>query len=219
MAFTSVALLVDGDNVRVAYAGQIRRKAGDLGPNRIRRVYCNGEATGWSEASSFRLIHAGKAKNAADILLAIEAMEFALSDRIEAFVLVTSDRDMSHLATRLRERGHHVLGMGEEKAPVPFRRACSTFVQLASPTAKGRDDKLSKLDRDIREAIRGMEEGSNSALVTRLNEVMRSRFGVKISQTDEGNWARYLAKRPHLYTLKGEAKERVVQIASEESDL
>ncbi|MEZ5723187.1 MAG: NYN domain-containing protein [Paracoccaceae bacterium] len=79
-----------------------------------------------------RFVHAGTGKNAADLLLSIDAVELALREGYEMFVIASSDGDFSHLAIRLRETGHLVVGCGVATAPARFRTACSRFVELGS---------------------------------------------------------------------------------------
>ncbi|WP_413719597.1 NYN domain-containing protein [Silicimonas sp. MF1-12-2] len=217
--FSSVALLVDGDNISSQLAGQILRRTADLGPHQIRRVYCNCYSVGsWSSASSFRTILSGSGKNGSDLVLSIEAMTFALLDNVPAFAIASSDRDFSHLAHALREMGRHVVGLGEEKTPKDFRHACSKFIPLTPPVAKVAEAELSELDRQIRDAILEMQQVKTGALVTRLNEVMRTRFQVMISKEKERKWAKYLKERPNLYALSGEGKELRVSVASGTDD-
>ncbi|MBC2835043.1 NYN domain-containing protein [Paragemmobacter straminiformis] len=124
-----VAVLVDGDNVPPSKAARIVAEAERIGRIDVSRVYGAVSRTpGWDAAAGFRMMHAGAGKNGADLLLTIDAMELALLGGFEDFVLATSDRDLSHLALRLRERGCHVLGIGEAKATADFRAACSRFV-------------------------------------------------------------------------------------------
>jgi len=44
--------------------------------------------------------------------------------------LVSSDSDFTRLATRLREAGMQVIGIGEKKTPKPFIVACDKFIYL-----------------------------------------------------------------------------------------
>ena len=136
MEFSSVALLVDGDNLSSKLAGKLLRKAEKLGPTRIRRVYGKQDAmTDWAKAPSFRSIQVDPGKNGADILLSIQAMKFALRDNIEAFAIASSDRDFSHVAHELRESGYYVFGMVVDgKAPENFTKACSSFEKLIMPS-------------------------------------------------------------------------------------
>ena len=43
---------------------------------------------------------------------------------------MSSDSDFTRLATRLREAGMKVFGMGEQKTPGAFRAACEKFIYL-----------------------------------------------------------------------------------------
>ena len=157
-----LAVLVDGDNVSGAYASRIAAAAREHGAPDVMRVYADaGCKSEWLSAPGFRMIHAGCGKNASDLLLAIDAMELALSNRLDRFVLVSSDGDFSHLALRLREYGYPVLGMGEVKAPASFRSACSSFAELApiavvAPTSTFDMDLCSGEDIPIEE--RGSDE-------------------------------------------------------------
>ncbi len=127
-----VAILIDGDNLSPDLAGEITKKSENLGALTIRRVYgCAKTRPRWERAPGFRFIHAGSGKNAADVLLSLDALEVALGGLAETFVIASSDQDLSHIARRLRERGRRVIGMGEAKAPAAFRKACGEFVELA----------------------------------------------------------------------------------------
>ena len=60
----------------------------------------------------------------------IDAMDLLYSDRIDAFALVSSDSDFTRLATRLKEAGMQVIGIGEKKTPNPFIVACDKFIYI-----------------------------------------------------------------------------------------
>jgi Fe-S-cluster formation regulator IscX/YfhJ len=47
---------------------------------------------------------------------------------VDGFCLVSSDSDYTRLATRIRETGIFVMGIGEKKTPKPFVNACDVFV-------------------------------------------------------------------------------------------
>ncbi len=214
MSFSKAAILVDGDNVPASFAGQILRKAKSLGTAQVRRVYgTTNSIASWSSAASFKPIAVGGSKNGADILLSIEAIKFALRDGIEAFAIVSSDRDFSHASHTLRELGFHVLGLGESKAPNEFRLSCSEFDELEPPKVKTSTESLPKLDRTIRAALE--QAGKKGILVTQLNGIMRIKHEVKISDQPEKKWKPYLANRPELYTITGEGQTARVHIATE----
>ena len=133
-----VAILVDGENISATFAAAILAESRKLGDPAIRRAYGKAEHVAAWDAEGFRLIQTRPGKNAADILLSIEAMTLALRDGIAAFAIASSDGDFVYLATQLREVGVTVLGLGEEKAPSAFRNACSRFC-LLKPQATSHD--------------------------------------------------------------------------------
>ena len=127
------AVLVDGDNLSAKHSGRILSEAGKLGRIDVARVYAAANRpSDWLTTPGYRLMFAGAGKNAADLLLSMDAIELALVGGIEAFAIATSDRDYTHLAHRLRERGLVVLGFGEPKSPEDFRLSCSEFLPLTS---------------------------------------------------------------------------------------
>jgi hypothetical protein len=71
-----------------------------------------------------------KGKNASDIGLVIDAMDILHTGRFDGFVLVSSDSDFTRLASRIREEGLDVIGIGESKAPVALRNVCNRFVLI-----------------------------------------------------------------------------------------
>lgn len=69
-------------------------------------------------------------KNATDSAMIIDAMDILYSEKVNGFCLVSSDSDFTKLATRLREAGMQVYGIGEKKTPDPFIVACDKFIYL-----------------------------------------------------------------------------------------
>lgn len=147
-----VALLVDGENISATFATSLLIEARKLGDPAIRRVYGKAEHIATWDAEGFRLMPTRPGKNAADLLLSIEAMTLALRDKITTFAIASSDGDFVYLATQLREGGATVLGLGEDKAPTAFRSACSRFLILkprADATTKWPATKIIPVVRDI----------------------------------------------------------------------
>jgi uncharacterized LabA/DUF88 family protein len=69
-------------------------------------------------------------KNATDSAMIIDAMDVLYSQKVTGFCLVSSDSDFTRLATRLREAGMKVFGIGEKKTPQPFIVACDKFIYI-----------------------------------------------------------------------------------------
>lgn len=192
-----VAVLVDGDNLCSAQAGRILIQAGKLGDTLIRRVYGNAaQRTGWNSAPGFAFRHAGTGKNAADLLLAIEAMALVLRQRADALVIASSDRDFTHLATHLREEGVPVLGLGEAKAPEGFRKSCSQFVELAAVVPA---EPLSELESKVT-ALLGAS-GKEGLRLVELAQRMKADHAVQISDQHQKTWRSWLGARPGLFAL------------------
>lgn len=127
-----MALLVDGENVSKSLAPRLLDIAADHGSPQVRRVYGAAEhIAAWSDYG-FRLCATRPGKNAADLLLCVEAMDLALREGFATILIASSDRDFTYLAERLREAGKTVIGIGETKTPPAFRAACSRFVQLGA---------------------------------------------------------------------------------------
>ncbi|SDE47058.1 NYN domain-containing protein [Rhodobacter capsulatus] len=220
----TVAVLVDGDNLSAKYAGQIALWSRDLGTVTVRRVYLDAQKTSdWQGGpKGFRLMHAGTGKNASDLLLALDAMELALREGVNRFVIASSDRDFSHLALRLREYGRQVTGIGETKTPKIFRDACETFLTLSPPAQpkeapqpvakpmqkaapppapKAAAAPVPELDRKIMGIIAEYQEPGLGLGIVRLQELISSIHKVKIGDTPEGTWRAYLTARPTFYDL------------------
>lgn len=62
----------------------------------------------------------------------IDAMDLLYTNRFDGFCLVSSDSDLTRLASRIRESGLVVYGFGERKNPKPFVSACDKFSELVA---------------------------------------------------------------------------------------
>lgn len=212
------ALLVDGDNISAGFAEDMLRAARNGGAPDVVRVYANlATRKEWQTTPGFRAVHAGGAKNAADVLLAIDAMVLALRDGVQRFFIASSDGDFVHVTQRLRELGHHVTGLGEDKATEYFRAACHDFVELRKTPRRvpelvnvtRYDDAQpgpSTLDRQIREIIQEHSTNGKGMLLAALNGPMRTRHGVRVSTLKERTWRAYFEARPALYDVDPKGK-------------
>lgn len=191
-----VALLIDGDNIKARHDAELRYEAEKLGRLDIARIHggtCLSNE--WSNASGLRFIYAGVGKNAADLLLSIDAMELALSEGIEVFAMASSDGDFTHLAQRLREKGFHVLGLGNTKAPERLRKACCDFHVLREREACAEKVETSgktraavaslSFDEKIRKVIKQNDKNGKGIAITELLRQMRSTYETKISAYPE----------------------------------
>ena len=215
-----VAVLVDGENISAKHAEKIRTIAAGQGVLTILRVYGDAQRPSeWHSAAGYNVVHSGTGKNAADILLAIEAMELLLSRDIRRFVIVSSDRDFTHVATRLREHGAKVVGVGETKAPDTFRATCTNFVEVGQPEVARvmpcTEGDVSDLDVKIRGMIAQHSKHGAGMRISDLAPKMHRQYGVRISSLPEGRWRAYLAARPTLYDLDPRGPDAMVRFLAE----
>lgn len=133
------ALLIDADNVSAKYIKPILDELSKYGNVTYKRIYGDWTSThnaSWKEIllqnsiSPIQQYSYTCGKNATDSAMIIDAMDILYTSQVEGFCIVSSDSDFTRLASRLRESGRMVIGMGEEKTPIPFRKACDIFTTL-----------------------------------------------------------------------------------------
>ena len=155
-----LAVLIDADNTSHKHAKAVFDEIARFGEASVRRIYgdfSSGQMKGWSSVQAELGIvpHHQPAntvgKNASDIALVIDAMDLMHSGRFDGFVLVSSDSDFTRLASRIREQGLDVFGIGEKKTPEAFRNACKRFlfVENLSGLPAGDSRKGSKPDTQL----------------------------------------------------------------------
>ena len=144
------ALLIDADNVSARYLKPILNELSKYGTVTIKRIYGDWTLTlhaKWKDAllensiTPIQQFAYTQGKNATDSAMIIDAMDILYTDNVDGFCLVSSDSDFTRLASRLRESGRMVIGMGEKKTPTPFRRACDVFTTLELLVQNKRNEK------------------------------------------------------------------------------
>ena len=131
-----IALLIDGDNAQPSILENILIETGQYGAITIRRIYgdwTKQSMSGWKQSLQIHAIQPIQqfaytvGKNATDSSMIIDAMDLLHSHLVNSFCLVSSDSDYTRLATRIREAGLYVIGIGERKTPRSFVNACDLF--------------------------------------------------------------------------------------------
>ena len=151
-----LAVLIDADNVPYTAIKEMMDEVGKYGYPTFKRIYGDFTTTqlqGWKNVlnehaiSPMQQYSYTSGKNATDSALIIDAMDMLHSADVDGFFIVSSDSDFTKLATRLREGGKRVFGMGEKKTPMPFIKACEQFIYielLRAPLAKAKPAGSSK---------------------------------------------------------------------------
>ena len=206
-----IAVLIDSDNVSHKNIQGILKEIVNYGTPTIKRIYgdwTTQQASGWKSVllenalTPIQQYSYTSGKNSTDSAMIIDAMDILYEDNIERFCIVSSDSDFTRLATRLREAGKWVLGIGESKTPNPFIVACNKFVYIEvidennkSALHSGKDRE--KLIRLIRAAVNDSADDSGYAFLADVgNSIMR-----KSPDFDPRNYG-YFKLTPLLKDLK-----------------
>lgn len=150
---TKLAILIDADNVSAKYITDMMEEITKYGTPTIKRIYgdwTNPYIKKWKEILLTHAITPVQqysytiGKNATDSAMIIDAMDILYSGNVDGFCLVSSDSDFTKLATRLRESGMKVYGIGQKKTPDPFIVACDKFIYLEILGSDDDDDEEDK---------------------------------------------------------------------------
>jgi len=134
-----LAVLIDADNIPFNNVKGMLEEIAKYGTPTFKRIY--GDWTkptiaGWKNVllenaiTPIQQYGYTRGKNSTDSAMIIDAMDILYSGRVDGFCIVSSDSDFTRLATRLREAGMKVFGIGERKTPSPFIVACDKFIYL-----------------------------------------------------------------------------------------
>jgi len=132
-----IAVLIDGDNAQPSLLDKILAEASKYGMITIRRIYGDWTTSGmggWKETLHTYAIQPIQqfrytiGKNATDSAMIIDGMDIMYEGGVDGFCIVSSDSDYTRLATRIREKGFFVMGVGKKTTPRAFVNACEVFV-------------------------------------------------------------------------------------------
>jgi len=172
------AVLIDGDNAQASLLSQILAEVSKVGLITIKRIYGDWTTTNmnqWKESLHKHAIQPEQqfryttGKNATDSAMIIDAMDLLHSNDVQGFCIVSSDSDYTRLATRIREDGLFVIGVGEKKTPEAFVNACNQFIYSENltvtqkPKKKGIKRQKKKESQDIGDPLRLLIQGFEMA--------------------------------------------------------
>lgn len=150
-----IALLIDADNAPASRIEPILTELARHGVANVRRAYGNWKnphLKSWEDCLHAYAIQPiqqfayTSRKNASDMAMVIDAMDLLYTGNLDGFAVVSSDADFTPLVMRLRNQNMRVFGFGEEKTPMAFVNACSTFLYLEK-LGSGDDDDRAKASR------------------------------------------------------------------------
>ena len=151
-----LAVLIDADNVPYSNVKGMFEEIAKYGTPTFKRIYADWTkptVSGWKKVllenaiTPIQQYSYTQGKNATDSAMIIDAMDILYSGKVDGFCIVSSDSDFTRLATRLREAGMKVIGIGEKKTLTPFITACDKFIYIEI-LGKGKTDKDAEDDKD-----------------------------------------------------------------------
>jgi uncharacterized LabA/DUF88 family protein len=134
-----LAVLIDADNIPYSNVKGMMEEIAKYGTPTFKRIYADWTKPtvgGWKKVllenaiTPIQQYSYTTGKNSSDSALIIDAMDILYSGKVDGFCIVSSDSDFTRLATRLREAGMKVFGIGQKKTPAPFIVACDKFIYL-----------------------------------------------------------------------------------------
>src|ERR1700761_7040370 len=134
-----LAVLIDADNVPYANVKEMFEEIAKYGTPTFKRIYADWTkptVSGWKNVllensiPPIQQYSYSSGKNSSDSALIIDAMDILYTGKVDGFCIVSSDSDFTRLATRLRESGMTVIGIGEKKTLNPFITACDKFIYI-----------------------------------------------------------------------------------------
>ena len=200
-----IAVLIDADNVSDKYIKFIIDEISNHGIPTYKRIYgdwTKPQLSSWKNVllnysiSPIQQYGYTTGKNSTDAALIIDAMDILYSNNVDGFCIVSSDSDFTKLASRLREAGMFVIGMGEKKTPTPFISACEMFkylevlatmatkpteTKVIKETQKQEDQKVSVTNNDklidtIKTIITEISDEDGWAFLGKLGNTLNKRY-------------------------------------------
>ena len=198
-----LAVLIDADNVPYANVKEMLEEIERYGTPTIKRIYgdwTQPTLSGWKKVllenavTPIQQYSYTTGKNSTDSAMIIDAMDILYTNRVDGFCLVSSDCDFTRLATRLREAGKLVIGIGEQKTPTPFISACDRFIYLEILSDDKKKKQRSMKARGSQPALEEPGIGMPAAAVrqkgNRLPQEVSEMIIVSVNDlADENGWA------------------------------
>ena len=228
------AVLIDGDNAQASLLHEILAEVSKVGLITIKRIYGDWTTTNmnsWKESLHKYAIQPIQqfrytiGKNATDSAMIIDAMDLLHTNDIAGFCIVASDSDYTRLATRIREEGLFVIGVGEKKTPESFINACNQFIYCENLTGSReiRRKEAEEEKSDVADPLNLLIEGFNLAAkeeewihLAALGSVLRQLDPAFDPRTYGHQQLQSLIKKyPETFTLKRDTSRKppVVYVA------
>ena len=195
---SNIALLIDADNAPASKIEAIMSEIAKYGVANIRRAYGNWKSSNlraWEDCLHEYAIRPvqqfdyTKGKNATDAAMIIDAMDLLYTQPLDAFAIVSSDCDFTPLVMRILTNGLKVYGFGEQKTPMPFVYACSTFLYLETLDQSVMSEEAAKSSNIVRKSGKELKQD------TKLINLLR---GAVANTLDDNGWSNLAVIGAHI---------------------
>lgn len=182
-----LAVLIDADNIPYSNVKNMMEEIAKYGTPTFKRIYgdwTKPTTSGWKSVLLQNAITPVQqysyttGKNATDSAMIIDAMDILYTGRVDGFCIVSSDSDFTRLATRLREAGMKVIGIGEKKTPDPFITACDKFIYIEILGSEDNSTRDTKTRKTRKESLQKLDKRVINFIKSTINDV-----------ADESGWA------------------------------
>ena len=201
------AVLIDAENIPYKNIRGILAEVAKYGTPTLKRIYgdwTNSSLSGWKNyllenaITPIQQYSYTSGKNSSDSALIIDAMDILYSEKVDGFCIVSSDSDFTRLATRLREAGMKVIGIGERKTPSAFIAACDKFIyiEIINAPVKNGEQFTNELHKD--DLVEQEHKGSSLDIG---NDIIRLISDSVNDVADDNGWA-FLADVGNLISKK-----------------
>ncbi len=205
-----LAVLIDAENIPFTNVKGMFEEIAKYGTPTFKRIYgdwTRQTVAGWKSVllenaiTPVQQYSYTRGKNSSDSAMIIDAMDILYSGKVDGFCLVSSDSDFTRLATRLREAGMRVIGIGERKTPAPFIVACDKFIylEIITPQALPADSVQGKAKGEkSRHRAKKSEENEQQVQIRKAKRLVATSIA---DLADENGWA-YLGDVGNLILKK-----------------
>jgi uncharacterized LabA/DUF88 family protein len=205
-----LAVLIDADNIPFSNVKGMLEEIAKYGTPTFKRIYgdwTKPTVAGWKSVllenaiTPVQQYSYTRGKNSTDSAMIIEAMDILYSGKVDGFCIVSSDSDFTRLATRLREAGMKVIGIGERKTPHPFIVACDKFIYLEIITSSvSSPDQVAEIRKRGKPVVKRKKTEENGPLAA--TGAVKRLIATSISDlADENGWV-YLGDVGNLILKK-----------------
>jgi uncharacterized protein (TIGR00288 family) len=185
--FQSIAMLIDAENISHSFLEDISENIALYGVVSVRRIYGDWTSEKMKGWKSLLLEYAIQpiqqfsntiGKNSTDSALIIDAMDLLYIQHIDCFCIVSSDSDFTRLASRIREQGKYVVGIGEKKTPTSFVNACNEFIHIEPPNKERKEEqktheKQGRTEVLLEKAVDQLADASGWVMLSQLMQYIR----------------------------------------------